>query len=283
MADGGAVTGVLIENLVIRGLNGQEAFNRTVLDPLRTIYNAGYDRPIVMLVDSLDEALASATEVTIVDLLAGLQGLDAPRAVHPHQPRRATRREPLPWRKRAVPVGSRLHRRQQPGYPQVCDAPSTRRTRLKSKVAALTPAQAAALPDQITGKAEGNFLYGVFLLNAAAEGQQALDALDGLPSGLDGLYYNSLERIVRLGKKDWSTVYKPLLGVLSVAQEPITLAQVQAYTGLPGDAWEALLDLRQFVETSPERFPPQTATRSRRTDTGCTTNRWSTSCAVARS
>ena len=57
VADGATVTGVLIQNLVIRGLSGQEAFNRIVLDPLRTIYNAGYDKPIVMVVDSLDEAL----------------------------------------------------------------------------------------------------------------------------------------------------------------------------------------------------------------------------------
>ena len=127
--------------------------------------------------------------------------------------------------------------------------------KLKSKVAALTPAQAAALPNQITGKAEGNFLYAAFLLNAAAEGQQALDALDRLPSGLDGLYYNSLDRVVKIGKKDWATVYKPLLGVLSVAMDPLAPEQVQTYAGLPGDAWDALMDLRQFVETSSERLP----------------------------
>jgi hypothetical protein len=72
----GTVTGVVIQNLVIKGLNGQEAFNRTVLDPLRIIYNAGYDKPILILVDSLDEALASATELNILDLLAGVQGLN---------------------------------------------------------------------------------------------------------------------------------------------------------------------------------------------------------------
>ena len=76
VADGATVTGVVIRNLVIQGLNSQEVFNRTVLDPLRAIYNAGYDRPIVMVVDSMDEALASATEDTIVDLLAGLQTID---------------------------------------------------------------------------------------------------------------------------------------------------------------------------------------------------------------
>ena len=38
---GGSVTGVIIQNLVIQGLNGQEAFNRTVLDPLRTVYEGG--------------------------------------------------------------------------------------------------------------------------------------------------------------------------------------------------------------------------------------------------
>jgi len=76
VAPGGIVTGMIVKNLVITNLHGQEAFNRIVLDPLRSIYNDGYDQPIFILVDSLDEALASATDGNIVDLLAGAQGLD---------------------------------------------------------------------------------------------------------------------------------------------------------------------------------------------------------------
>ena len=127
--------------------------------------------------------------------------------------------------------------------------------RLKSKVAALPPAQAAALPDQITGKAEGNFLYGVFLLNAAAEGQQALDALDILPSGLDGLYYSFLERIVRLGKEGLERSLQARARRVVGRPRADYPGAGAAYTGLPGDAWNVLLDLRQFVEVSPALSP----------------------------
>jgi hypothetical protein len=70
---GASITAVHIENLVISGLSGQEAFNRTVLDPLRAIYHQGYGQPITILVDSLDEALAHAADTSIVDLLASLE------------------------------------------------------------------------------------------------------------------------------------------------------------------------------------------------------------------
>jgi hypothetical protein len=252
---GSSVTGIHIENLVIRGLNGQEAFNRTVLDPLRTIYNQGYHQPILILVDALDEALASSTEVTIVDLLAGVQGL--------HEQVRfilTSRTEPRVENKflfdaSGMSLSDPAHTSENS---QDITAYMVDRIqhddKLGSQVAALSPVQVAALRDLIVAKAEGNFQYVAFLLKAIAEGQQSLDNLAGLPSGLDGLYYSSLDRLVKLGKKDWGMAYKPLLGVLSVAQEPLTLAQLQTYSGLPGDAWEVLVDLRQFVETTPESW-----------------------------
>lgn len=252
VAAGGTVTGVLIQNLVIQGLNGQEAFNRIVLDPLRTIYNDHYDKPILILVDSLDEALTSMTDGTIVDLLARLQGLD--ERVRFILTSRAELRVEDRFREYG-PDGLFLS---DPAFvaendKDIGDYVAFRfdsDAKLKSQAAALMPAQIAALSDLITVKAEGNFMYVTFLLKAVAEGQQSLDNLAGLPFGLDALYASSLERIVKLGMKTWNTDYKPLLGVLSVAQEPLTLAQLEAYAKLPGKAWDILMDLWQYVETT---------------------------------
>jgi hypothetical protein len=130
--------------------------------------------------------------------------------------------------------------------------------KLALKVAALGPAQANALPGLITSKADGNLQYVYFLLNAAAARLHALDNPSGLPSGLDVLYSESLARVVTLGKKDWATVYKPFLGVLSVAQAPLTLSQVRSYASLPIDAFDVLIDLSQFIEATPGT-PPATA------------------------
>ncbi len=255
VASGAAVTGVLIQNLTIRGLNGQEAFNRTVLDPLRTIRNEGFDRPILILVDSLDEALASATEIKIVDLLAGIQGLDNQvRCILTSRtdPRVESRFLSADRLSLSDPANANANNLDISDFvtQQIGKNPG-----LASKVAALGPAQVATLPAQITARADGNFIYVAFLLAAAAAGQLALDNPAGLPAGLDGLYHDSLARVLRLGNKDWTTVYKPFLGVLSVAQEALTLNQVQIYAALSVDPWDVLVDLNQFIESTPGTLP----------------------------
>ena len=248
---GGSVTGLAIQNLIVQGLSGQDAFNRIVLDPLRAIYDNGYDQPIFILVDSLDEALASSTDVKIVDLLAGVQGLDS-------RVRFILTSRPEPRVENRFPLADGLSL-SDPAHTtdnnrDIADYVTLRLQRdqlLASKVAVLSPAQATALPTDISSSADGNFQYVTFLLDAAASGQQALDNPAGLPAGLDLLYNESLTRVVTLGKKDWYTVYKPFLGVLSVALEPLTLELLQFYTASAISLWDVYTDLIQFVETAP--------------------------------
>ena len=76
--------------------------------------------------------------------------------------------------------------------------------------------------DTIAHKADGNFQYVTFLLDAMARGQRSPDDLEGLPAGLDGLYYESLGRVVKLGSRDWSRDYSPLMGAISGSREPDT-------------------------------------------------------------
>jgi hypothetical protein len=268
MAQSGAsITGVHIENLVISGLSGQEAFNRTVLDPLRTIDKQGYGQPIVILVDSLDEALAHAADMSIVDLVASLQDV-APQVRFIVTSRQEPRVE-IKFREAHELFLSA------PNYKSANDADIrayvTMRVKqdeqLARRMATMSATEISALVDDITVKAEGNFQYVAFLLKALAEQQLSLDDVAGLPPGLDGLYFDSLDRVVKLGKKDWATTYKPLLGVLSVAQEPLTLGQMQAFSQLASDAWDALGDLLQFIETVPPsqqseaELAPATATQ----------------------
>jgi HEAT repeat protein len=83
-----------------------------------------------------------------------------------------------------------------------------------------------------------------------------------LPEGLDNLYADSLERVVQLGKKEWSTDYAPFVGVLSVAQESLTIEQLQVLTGLAERAvWDCVNELQQFIES-------MQSTRSRGDDDG---------------
>lgn len=93
-----------------------------------------------------------------------------------------------------------------------------------------------------------------------AKGQLPPSRPQELPPGLDGLYYESLARAVELGKKDWARDYAAVMGVLAVAQESLTLAQIQQFSGQSeGGVWTCITDLQQFVEemqpTDPEEEP----------------------------
>jgi dephospho-CoA kinase len=70
------IQGIIIQNLDLSGLmTAQEAFNQVVLNPLCTLYQNGFDQPIIILVDALDEALTHSGDSTIVDLLSRLDSL----------------------------------------------------------------------------------------------------------------------------------------------------------------------------------------------------------------
>src|SRR5262245_30444860 len=69
------VSGVIIENLVLTGLNPQAAFNSTFTDPLTTALGVGDTKPITILVDALDEALAFKGDVNILTLLSAVNNL----------------------------------------------------------------------------------------------------------------------------------------------------------------------------------------------------------------
>jgi hypothetical protein len=113
----------------------------------------------------------------------------------------------------------------------------------------LPPEQVENLKVEMTKKATGNFLYVRFLLDAIAGEQQPLTQLERLPEGLDGLYFDSLERVVMLGKRSWHDDYAPVIGVLSVVQESVTQTQLAALTGqAESDIWEYQGDVQQFLE-----------------------------------
>jgi WD40 repeat protein len=87
------------------------------------------------------------------------------------------------------------------------------------------------------------------LLDEIEQGKRSISDLAGLPEGLDGLYYESLNRVVKPDNPDWQTTYAPLIGILTVARTSLTLAQLQAFTGQPESAlWQCLGNLQEFLE-----------------------------------
>ena len=237
--------GVVINNLDVSRMSAQDAFNRVVIDPLLEIYKAGFKDSLTILVDSLDEAITHTGDVNIVKLLSNLDSLPSPvRFVL------TSRRDDRVEGKFTSADGLVLSAAEfdDQNRADILDYVTARLT-ADAQLSKHLPESEGSFPQTIATKAEGNFQYAAFVLNAIARGQVPKSALEGLPPGLDALYHRSLERAVDLGKKDWARDYAPTMGLLSVAQESLSMSQLRSFTGEPeGSIWTCVMDLQQFIE-----------------------------------
>lgn len=244
------VVGVQIGSLVLAATDPQQTFNRLVAEPLQALYADGFTSPVTILVDGLDEALAPHGGASVVRLLARSAGLP-PTVRFVLTSRRDTR----VLAELGVEEGLFLS---DPAHAARNDAD------LKRYVAARWEADPAlrarpgkdagagaadGFAGRVAASADGNFQYAVFLLAEVAAGRRPAGSMDGLPSGLDGLYLESLSRVVDAGGRGWAAAYRPLMRVLTVARDPLTDAQLAAFSGLAESAvWDAIGDLQQFVD-----------------------------------
>jgi hypothetical protein len=244
------IQALVINNLDVSGvMTAQEAFDWVVLNPLLSIYQNGFDQPITILVDALDEALTHDGAKTIVDLLSNLKGLP-PQVRFILTSRKEARVENKFEDVQELYLSAfEFNQLNLTDVHEYIQKRLTQDEPLSTLVSGLDSHQQEQSIDTIAEKSEGNFLYVRFLLDAIANGQRSLTELEGLPEGLDGLYYQSLERVVELGKQDWYTTYAPFMGILSVARTSLTPRQLQAFTQQPESIiWKCLTDLRQFLE-----------------------------------
>lgn len=252
VSDGGRVIGVANLSLDLSGLSAEDAFNRAVVAPLHSMLAKGYQHPIILLVDGLHESLAYSGRVKIADLLA--------RQAHlPPQVRWVVTSMPDPDLEVRFPEVYRidlsspeLAREGRKLVKEYVNWRLENDAQIKDQAAQLTTKQRAELVRRVLEKAGGNFLYAKTLFDAVARGNRNLEDRRGLPDGLQTLYRDLIESSVSMGLLDWPRAYAPILGILSVAQESLTLAQLQAFTGL-GErwVWTALADLQTYIEEVP--------------------------------
>jgi hypothetical protein len=183
----GQAIAVRIDNLTVN-VSGARAFTHIVAEPLRALYARGYNQPITILVDALDEAVQLKGTDTIVDLLANVGTL-------PHQVRfiLTSRLE-----------GTTLSQFEQRNPPRLLlDA-----GRAENKVdvgvyvrrqLTTNPALAARVPapepfvTRLIEASDGNFLYLTMLLPAVARGEIAPDApADAATAGRPSTRSNAL-------------------------------------------------------------------------------------------
>lgn len=259
---GSNVTGIVINNFDVSGLNARDAFNRTVLDPLREAHKHGFDAPVVILVDALDESLSHEGNPKIVQLLARLRNLppgvrfiltgrDDARVESEFQadgeyPQGVFISEASYTKSNTKDMGDYLRRRlSEDGV-------------LKKKLSDFSPTRAASIVRLITTRARGNFQYVSFVLDGLSLGRRSFSDLRKLPPGLYSLYHDSLKQMVA-SDGDWEKKYAPVIGVLSVAQESLFRDQLESFTGNVKTVADGLRKFKQFIEATSIRDGQATA------------------------
>jgi len=266
----GKATGIEIGRLVTepRLMQMQDLQYLGLLDPARLLAQENPDSRIVVLVDALDELRYSPAEPDILRALCELPEM-------PPNLRFVISSRPEAFLARLLARG---HAEELVLNVAGVDNRADLRTYTESVVGGdewkpvleqegLNP---GAFVDGLLGKAAGNFLYLKSVLGGI---QQALEdparrerlshllRVEELPADLGELYGYFLSFVVdwvkdSLGQYAWQKYLRPFLGVLAVAQEPLSEEQIIAFTDLKRETIRDLRrELRQFVETVDGQSP----------------------------
>ncbi len=220
------------------------AFVQAVTLPLKRLREAGDSAQVVLLVNALDESLASETAKALPRLLGDLEGAHLVVTARPD--RRATG---WLWDR-----GARMD--------LLADAPPGSDDVLEYLQRWLAPegepAAMAVLAERIAGQASGNFLYAFYVVEAL-RGAHVLAGLDavaarGVPlpeGGLPGVYRDFLRRELWRDDRAWSTRFGPVLAPLAVAQdEGLTTEQLRLVAGRLGGEPLTRTAVREVTRTT---------------------------------
>lgn len=221
---GGSVTGVYIGRLDLGALSDEVSFDRTLREPLKKLYEGGYEEPMLLVVDALDEALTYTGPINIVRLLAKLADL-------PEQIR-------ILVTTRDDPRVLRNFRDVQP-FDLILDAPAPVddvHLYTYERLGGLDEERRTVLATRISQAAQGNFLYAYLVLGDLLPDLPDLPHSDSLPlpKSLSGLYHDFLNRELGGDRNEdrWYNTFRPLLGLVAVAQgEGLTRTQIERITG----------------------------------------------------
>lgn len=217
------ITGVAI-SVTINNLSARAAFDLTVRGPLEALCTPDFKETIVVLVDSMDEALAYNPEENIPQLLA--DATSSPQNL-PGKVRflLTSRPDPSILAMLGEPALDLLENAP-PDANEVYDYAKYRlRAYLASADVALRIAEAE----------KGNFLYARYLLDELLDELKVHpDALidlttRALPDGLDGVYRQFIRRELGGDRERWAQRSRPVLALLTVARgQGLTRSQLAA-------------------------------------------------------
>ena len=154
MRSGSEMVGVILK------ITSEEktGFDRGLRKPLLTLYENGYNRPLLILIDALDEALVDSGAINLVTLLARLDDL-------PPQVRFLITTRPLENVLNLFPTAPKFDLIKNAPPEASSDLPAYLTNRLQN----LPPERQALLVELITEAAESNFLYAYLVVNDLLE------------------------------------------------------------------------------------------------------------------
>lgn len=216
-------------------MSDEESLDRTLRDPLTKVYAGGYDQPMLLLIDALDEAATYTGPLIIVRLLARLT--DLPQPV---------------W----IAVTARPDPRVPYFFPEVApfdlirdtpaDVDDMRRHAVErlAAPAETRPQWLADLDDGRRGRLAGR-------ISQAAHGNLLCTHPDldtpASPRGLSGLYQEFLSPEAGLPRPCWFSTFNPSTGLSAVAQGAgLTRTRIQDISGQ--DVEEALETCKQYLD-----------------------------------
>ena len=211
----------------MRGTDARPLFDEAVRRPLKALAaTLPATERLVILVDSLDEALTFSAQDNIVQLL-GL-AKDFPPQVRFLLTSRSNSERVFDL------VGPST-------LDLIADAPPALDEVLPyvaGRLASIPEPGRSVAASRISAKSAGNFLYAHHVVNSLLTPGKTItdaDTLD-LPDSLEDVYRDFLERELASSRTRWNDVYRPILGAIAVARgDGLTKAQILGITDLAED------------------------------------------------
>ena len=104
--------------------------------------------------------------------------------------------------------------------------------------------------NRLVKKAQGNFLYIKFIMDAFVEGKInfSQEEVDKMPFGLYGMYSDFFVRMKsQYGENNWGTFYLPIIRSLLVSFEGLNSNELSFFTGIEENLQQILTNLKPFI------------------------------------
>lgn len=235
--------------LDVSGISEEDLFVSIVLQPLEQVFRQYPQTSIIILIDALDEALVYNGGVNIISLISKLTNLRAgirfiiTSRIDDRVERHFTDVENVPISSSEFRENNRIDickyiEKRVLKYEAESRQKQTEDQKLFEKINI----------EEISNVIDGNFLYAKFWLDTVIRNRTVVLS-STIPIGLEALYSESLDRVVGEDNTRWTNNFAPILGILSVAQEPLSEQQLKFFTGQSSsNLWTNLGTLQQFVE-----------------------------------